>query len=249
MDLHASNGLMIFGHRGDKVHAPENTLAAFKMAYKNGADGIELDTKLTADGTVVVMHDRTLDRTTDGHGPIGKMTLSAIRELDAGSHFSVEYKGECVPTLEEVFEEVGQLGIIDIELTNYASPGDALPLKVSELIDRHNLSARVFISSFHPLNLIRFKRLQPQIPVGLLTEVGRSGNLARGPLGGLIPHQYLISYFTDVTPELIKNVHRGRRKMFSWLEAQSEGIQRLILSGIDGLITDDPGLARRLSTA
>ncbi len=246
MDLDAIDRPMILGHRGDKIHAPENTLAAFKLAFKNGADGIELDTKLTADGAVVVMHDLTLDRTTDGHGPLSKLSLPALRELDAGSHFSTEFKGECVPTLEEVFEEVGKLGVIDIEITNYASPQDALPQRVAELIDRHNLSESVFVSSFHPLNLIRFRRLMPHVPAGLLTEAGQAGNLARGWMGRWIPHQLLISYFTDVSMGLVKREHNHRRKMFSWLEAQSDGIIRLYASGIDGVITDDPGLARQL---
>lgn len=237
---------IILGHRGDKVHAPENTLAAFKLAIDNGADGVELDTKLTADDVVVVMHDQTVDRTTDGHGSLSKYTLAELRDLDAGSHFSAEFRGECVPTLEEVFAVMGQRGIIDIELTNYASPGDALPVKVAELIKRHNLADRVFVSSFHPLNLIRSSRLMPDVPAGLLTQVGRAGNLARGSIVGVLPHQLLISYYTDVRSELIGREHRQLRKMFAWLEAQPEGIKQLLSMGIDGIISDDPGLVRKL---
>lgn len=246
MELDALATPMILGHRGDKVHAPENTLAAFKRAFENGADGVELDTKLSADGAVVVMHDLTLDRTTDGRGPLSKMTLAALRELDAGSHFSAGFQGECVPTLEEVFEEVGKLGVIDIELTNYASPRDALPQRVAELIQRHNLAGSVFVSSFHPLNLVRFRRLMPQVPAGLLTEVGQAGNLARGWMGRWIPHQLLISYFTDVGSGLVKREHTHHRKLFAWLEAQPDDIRQLFSAGIDGVITDDPGLARQL---
>lgn len=236
----------LLGHRGDKSHAPENTLAAFKLAMENGADGVELDTKLTSDGVVVVMHDQTVDRTTNGKGSISKFSSEELRRLDAGSSFSSEFQGERVPTLEEVFEVTGPHGIIDIELTNYASPGDALPVKVAELIKKHQVADRVFISSFHALNLIRFNWLMPDVPSGLLTDVGWAGNLGRAPIARVFPHQLLISYFTDITSELVEREQKQRRKMFSWVEAQPEGIKQLLNMGIDGIITDDPGLARRL---
>ncbi len=237
---------LILGHRGDKVHAPENTLSAFRLAMQNGAEGVELDTKLTADGFVVIMHDQTLDRTTNGKGSISRYTLNELRALDAGSHFSPQFKDERIPTLEEVFDAVGPNGIIDIELTNYASPGDALPVKVAELIKAHHVEERVLVSSFHPMNLIRFSRKMPGVPAGLLTEVGKKGNFARGPIARLIPHQLLISYYTDVQGYLIAREHRHAGKMYAWIEAQPEGIRTLFEQGIDGIITDDPGLARRI---
>ena len=87
----------IFAHRGASLCAPENTLAAFNLALHQGADGIELDAKLTSDGHVVVIHDQTIDRTTQGHGKVGELTLNQIRKLDAGSHFDIAFKGEPVP--------------------------------------------------------------------------------------------------------------------------------------------------------
>jgi len=98
----------IFAHRGDSAHAPENTLAAFELAAERGADGIELDAKLTADGEIVVIHDPAVDRTTDGTGMVAEMSLAALRELDAGSWFGDTFKGEQIPTLAEVFEAVGK---------------------------------------------------------------------------------------------------------------------------------------------
>src|SRR5512143_222647 len=104
---------VIFGHRGACAHAPENTLASFQMAFEQGADAIELDAKLSADGKVVVMHDATVDRTTGGHGRVSSLTLAELRELDAGASFSENYRGQKIPTLEEVFESEGQKGIIN----------------------------------------------------------------------------------------------------------------------------------------
>ena len=110
---------LIFAHRGASAHAPENTLAAFLVALQQGADGIELDAKLTADGHVVVIHDQTVDRTTKISGRVRDMPLEALLELDAGSHFDVAFKGEPIPTLQQVFERMGQEVLINIELSNY----------------------------------------------------------------------------------------------------------------------------------
>src|SRR5690242_14424230 len=98
---------VLFAHRGASAHAPENTLAAFELALTQQADGIELDVKLTSDGHVIVHHDATVNRTTNGQGRIKDMTLVGLKKLDAGSSFSEQFRGEKIPTLEEVFEAVG----------------------------------------------------------------------------------------------------------------------------------------------
>ncbi len=95
---------VVIAHRGDKTYAPENTLAAFKLAVEKGADALEFDAKLTADGQVIVIHDRTVNRTTNGTGKLSNFTLAALRELDAGVGFSEKFRGEGIPTLDEVFE-------------------------------------------------------------------------------------------------------------------------------------------------
>src|SRR3970040_788546 len=93
----------IFAHRGASAHAPENTLAAFQLALRQQADGIEMDNKLSADGYVIVFHDQTVNRTTEGSGRVREKTLAELRELDAGSHFDVAYRGEPTPTPEKSF--------------------------------------------------------------------------------------------------------------------------------------------------
>ncbi len=97
---------ILFAHRGACSHAPENTLASFRRALKDGAEAIELDVKLTSDGKVIVLHDQTVDRTTNGHGDVRTMSLAEVQQLDAGSCFSPEFTGEPIPTLEQVFSEV-----------------------------------------------------------------------------------------------------------------------------------------------
>ena len=169
----------IFAHRGSSAHAPENTLAAFELAIRHGADAIELDAKLSADGHVVVIHDQTVDRTTDGTGKVRELTLAQLSELDAGSYFDIAFRREPIPTLEQVFQAVGYGILINVELTNYASPTDPLPEKVAGLVRKFGLEKRVLFSSFNPLALVRIRRILPEVPVGLLALPGLDGAWAR----------------------------------------------------------------------
>ena len=146
---------VIFAHRGASAHAPENTIAAFKIATDQGADAIELDAKLASDGHVVVIHDQTVDRTTPATGRVKDMTTYDLTKLDAGSHFDCTFQGEPIPTLEQVFALFGKQVYINVELTNYISPTDDLPEKVSQLIIQYHLRDRVLVSSFNPISLIR----------------------------------------------------------------------------------------------
>lgn len=174
---------LVIGHGGASSYAPENTLASFDLAVRQGADGIELDAKLCADGNVVVIHDQTVDRTTSGSGNVIDMTLEELQELDAGSHFDTTFKSEKNPTLNQVFESVGNKTIINVDLTNYYSPFDSLPIKVAEIVNRHNFSHKVLFSSINPLSLRRINRLIPEAPIGLIALPGKKRKIDAG-LGG-----------------------------------------------------------------
>ena len=165
----------MIAHRGASAYAPENTLAAFQLALRQGADGVELDVQLSADGEVVVCHDGSVDRTTDGHGLVAELSLAQLKQLDAGAWFGQAFRGERIPTLAEVFESLPG-GIIDVEL----KPGalsSALPNKVAALITRFNLSERVIVTSFLPHYLSRIHQLLPKQAIGLL-ELRGIGRLA-----------------------------------------------------------------------
>ncbi|MEW5868654.1 MAG: glycerophosphodiester phosphodiesterase family protein [Chloroflexota bacterium] len=233
----------IFAHRGASAYAPENTLAAFQLALRQDADGIELDAKLTADGHVVVIHDQSVDRTTMHTGRVRELTLAEIRQMDAGSHFDVAFRGEPVPTLEEVFKAVGQLTFINVELTNYASLTDALPEKVAELVKRFKLNRRVLFSSFNPLALVRIRRLLPEAPIGLLALPGTNGSLARSWPGRLLAYQSLHPEKGDVTSALVARTHQRGNKIFVYTVNLEDDMQRLFAQGVDGIFTDDPVLA------
>ena len=237
---------VIMAHRGASAHAPENTLAAFHLAMEHGADGIELDTKLTADGRVVVIHDPTVDRTTGSSGMVRQLTLEQIKNLDAGSHFDARYAGEPVPTLEEVFEALVDGSLINIEVANYASPRDGLPDAVAALVERYGMQQRVIFSSFNPFNLLSLRRRLPEVPVGLLTLPGWKGGLLRGPLGALFAPRWVHPYYTDVTEASLARAHAAGIGVNVWTVNRPEDMRRLFRMGIDGIITDDPHLARQV---
>jgi glycerophosphoryl diester phosphodiesterase len=231
---------VIFAHRGASAHAPENTLAAFELALRQGADGIELDAKLSADGHVVVIHDETVDRTTDGRGKVSKLSLAALRELDAGGFFSEQYRDESIPTLDEVFTAVGNRGLINIELTNYFTPGDCLVEQVVALVRRHQLEEKVIFSSFLPFILRQAAILVPEIPRGLLAWAGWKGAWARSFGFAFGVYEALHPYWSDVTPQQVYRVHRLKRRVHVWTVNKKEDMSRLLDWGVDGIFTDDP---------
>jgi glycerophosphoryl diester phosphodiesterase len=233
---------LVIAHRGDSVHAPENTLSAFQAAIRQGAEAIELDARLTRDGQVIVLHDPTVDRTTDGTGNASQLDLTALRELDAGSSFSVQFRGEHIPTLDEVFETVGNRSYLNVELKNYTTPWDSLVPKVAELVARHALRERVLFSSFLKKNLSRIRKLLPDVPCGLLTRPGWKGSWGRsfGWRGGVIA---LNPHWSDVNHGLVARVHAKGKRIYVWTVNADPDLRRVFRLGVDGVITDDPGLA------
>jgi glycerophosphoryl diester phosphodiesterase len=234
--LNALPSPVIFAHRGASAHAPENTLAAFLLAYEQGADAIELDVKLSADGIPVVIHDPTVDRTTDGSGTVANLSLPALKELDAGD-------GQKIPTLDEVFAAIGGKMLINVELTNYKTRNDALADKVVETVKRHDLAEKIIFSSFLPKNLARTAQLLPQTPRGLLTLPNLWGWFARRFTFKAGDFQALHPHLQDVSSHEIAQVHALGRRVHVWTVNEEKDMRRLAEWGVDGIFTDDPVLA------
>lgn len=234
---------LVFAHRGASAHAPENTLAAFELALEQGAHGIELDVKLSADGEVVVIHDATVDRTTNGQGRVSQLNLAALRELDAGSFFSETFIGKKIPTLAEVFETIGYRALINIELTNYATPRDGLADRVCHLVKEFGLQETILFSSFLPSNLTRTRGLLPESPRGLLALGGWMGWWPRSFGFNFGDYQALHPKQRDVTARQVARVHRLKRRIHVWTVNAPEDMRRVLAWGVDGLFTDNPKLA------
>ena len=231
-----------FAHRGASAHAPENTLAAFELAAKQGAPAIEFDVKLTLDRHVIIHHDQTLNRTTNGSGPITKQPLAALRELDAGAWFSAGFRGEKIPTLDEVFEAVGRKLFINVELTNYATPFDGLVDEVAKLVKKHALEERVMFSSFFPTNLARARQLLPSVPRGQLALEAGSGWWQRLS-GNLMDIQAEHPWKDDVTVENVRRAHQKNHRVHVWTVNDPAEMKKLRVIGVDAIFTDDPLLA------
>jgi glycerophosphoryl diester phosphodiesterase len=237
---------VIFAHRGSSVYAPENTLAAFKLAIQQQADAIELDATLSADGQVVVIHDETVDRTTDGTGWVNSLTLTELKRLDAGSKFNPIYHSEKIPTLMEVFEAVGNQTLINVELKNFASPMDDLPDKVVLLIKEYGLDRSVILSSYNPIALIRARFLLPKVHTGLLTISGLANVTLRSRLVRFGPLLALHPAYVEVTPELVRTAHQMKCRIHAYTVKQADQMQQLFEMGVDGIFTDDPPLAQKI---
>jgi len=228
----------IIAHRGASAHAPENTMAAFQLAQEMAADGIELDAMLAKDGEVVVIHDNSLDRTTNSTGLVRDFTLAELQSLDAGG-------GEKIPSLSEVLTHFAGQFLINIELKNYSSIFDSLPLKVADLVKEHNCAQSVLVSSFNPFNLPRFHRRMPEAPVGLLTDK----NKARHWLWRLFHYDALHPYFSDVDALLVSALHARERQVNVWTVEDPAEICRLAGLGVDSIITNDPQRTRTVLEA
>lgn len=237
---------IIFAHRGASTYAPENTLAAFALAIEQGADAIELDAKLSADGHAIAIHDLTVDRTTGAKGRVQDLSLAKLRSLDAGSYFSPKFQGEKIPLLEEVFEAFGRQTFINVELSNHDTPNDNLVETVCMLVKRFNLQKRVLFSSFHPRSLAKARGLLPEIPRGLLANDGFRALWVRSFIFYFGNYQALHPYLWTTSPQQVKRVHRLARRVHVFTVNEEQHIRKLFRWGVDGVFTNDPPLALRV---
>lgn len=223
----------IWAHRGASAEAPENTLAAFDLALQRHADGIELDVHLSADGVPMVIHDETLERTSDGRGRVSAWNAEALQSLDAGRWFSPQFSGERIPTLEQVLQRVGEQVRINIEIKSGAA-GEA----VLALLQRYP-KTRVLVSSFDHRLLAQLRQRAPQLPLGFLIESPWWRlSLRRAQASGaesFHPRQELVNR------PLLQACHRAGIKVYPWTvdgPARQDELRRL---GCDGLFTNLPG--------
>jgi glycerophosphoryl diester phosphodiesterase len=228
---------LVLGHRGACAHAPENTLASFRLAREQRADGIEFDTKRCASGEVVIMHDISVDRTTNGHGDVHTLTLAELRALDAGG-------GQPVPTLDEVFEEVGRDVLMNIEVTNYSTRNDGLEEAIVEVIQRHAIDKRVMFSSFNPFSLRKLAGLAPQIPGGILYHPRMPVWLRHVWLAPFIPHAFLHPEKSMVTKAETAALRKRGIGVNTWTVNDPADILRVTEAGVNAIMGDSPATIR-----
>ena len=232
---------IVFGHRGASKYAPENTIAAFDLALASGVPAIELDTMLTRDGVPVVIHDRTVERTTNGRGRIDDLTLAQVQALDAGEKFSAEFRGEGIPTLEQVFQRYQGKLLINVELKNYHAPLDALPKTVVDLVRKMQNQDSLIFSSFNSVNLMRIKKLLPEARLALLVENSLGGRVLASRAFSFISPHFIHPHTSYITPDYLAREHARGRRVNVWTVNDMAAAARFRDWGIDGMIGDDPG--------
>ena len=236
---------VVFAHRGASMHAPENTIAAFTLAAELGADAVELDVKLSADREAVVIHDQTVDRTTNGSGRVNELTLAELKQLDASYRFP-ECHGERIPTLDDVFEGVGKRVFINVELTNYSSRNDDLVTIVAEIVKKHEVQKNILFSSFLPENLRKMKLLLPDVPVGILASSGVLGVFSRSRFLLNLSPSFVHPYRSDVNQQYVEREHKRGRRVHVWTVNEEKDLTKFFEMGVDGVFTDDSLKALKL---
>jgi glycerophosphoryl diester phosphodiesterase len=236
-------------HRGASHEAPANTLAAFLLAQELGADGIELDVQLSRDGKLVVIHDGTVDATTDGHGPVRTKTLAELKALDAGSWFDPVFAGQRIPTLQEVVDAVDQRLLINIELKTESGKDDGLASAVVRLVEENHLLDRVVVSSFNPLALWRVRRLNPWIPLGMLYCDGLPFFLSRPWLRHLVRPEALHPDWALVNAGYVRWARKHGYRVHTWTVDDPSQMWQLVQAGVDLIITNRPDLLRQVLEA
>jgi glycerophosphoryl diester phosphodiesterase len=227
---------LVFGHRGASAYAPMNTLEAFQLAAEMGAHGVELDVHRSADGHAVIVHDFTVDASTDGSGEVNKMTLATLKALDAGSWKSQEYRGALIPTLDEVFETVGQKLFVNVEIKSRGFRTDGVEQVTANTIRRHQMESRVIVSSFNPLALRRFRRILPEVPLGYLTAVGMPLYVRLLSIG--MQTEAIHPHHSQIDAEYMA---RAREKVVNtWTVNDAERARELRDLGVGVIISDKP---------
>ncbi len=231
---------LVLGHRGAMAYAPMNTIPAFELALEQGADGVELDVWFSQDDVPVVIHDRTVDATTDGEGHVGSTPYDELRELDAGSWFAPEFAGLKIPTLDEVFDVLAGRAIVNVEIKSVSFNVGVPELveKVVSSIRRHHMSDSVIISSFNPVVLRQCFKQAPELPRGFLydheTAIYLRWMLFGVELQATHPGQ------KGVTSALVERAKRRNLRLNTWTVNDPARAAELAAMGVDTIITDNP---------
>jgi glycerophosphoryl diester phosphodiesterase len=230
---------MLIAHRGGSLEAPENTLAAFRHAIEVGAKFVELDVQMSKDGVLVVIHDDTLDRTTNGTGPVGEHTYDELGKLDAGSHFAPDYSKETIPTLRAVLELCAHAGVgVVIEIKSpHLYPG--MVEKVSILLDdmKAHGAHNYWCISFDHDAIRHLRTLDPAMPLGYLYSPSEQTFVHPDSVV-----QAYCPYFRTALahPDQVEQARSMGKNVFVYTVNEEDDVRSLADIGVVGLVTDRP---------
>ena len=245
---------LVFAHRGGCELGPENTLAAFDLGLEAGADGLELDVQLSADGVVVVHHDDTLDRTTSAFGPLAALTAAELAEVDAGCRFTgagqfpFRDRGVGIPTLAEVLRRYDVPVVIELKADT-----EALGEAVAREVRLADAAGRVCLAGYGDRGVAAARRALPEAATSATRTEVRAAVIRglarlparRGAFGGYqVPERD--GRIQIVSPRFVRRAHAAGLKVHVWTVDDEADMRRLLAWGVDGLISDRPDLAVRV---
>jgi glycerophosphoryl diester phosphodiesterase len=236
---------MRIAHRGGSLEAPENTMAAFRHAIELGMRYVELDVQMSSDGELVVLHDETVDRTTDGHGAVGELTFAQLRALDAGGHFGPQFAGERIPTLREVLELCAEAGVGVVVEMKSPSLYPGMVEKVVALIGEMWMrgAENIWCISFDHEAIRQVRRLDSSIPLGYLYEYFETDFVRPDDT----IQAYCPYYRTALEHrEQVAKAHELGKFVFVYTVNEAEEMQQVEAAGIDGMVSDRPSLLKEL---
>ncbi len=239
---------LLFAHRGFSNDYPENSPIAFQMAYaKTDADGIESDVQLSKDGELIIFHDVTLERTSNGRGYVKDHTYEELLQLDIGSWKSPEFAGQHIWTLDQLLDFCHEAHLIlNIELKNYEILYEGLEQRVIDKVRARKMEDEVFVSSFNHISMQRFKELCPDIKTGLLYEtplVDIERYIERSKADNMHPKYVLL----QCQSELMDLFHSLNMKVNTWTVNDEANMRDMISRGADCIISNFPDLLCRVA--
>lgn len=244
----------IYGHRGASEYAPENTMEAFKLAYEMGADGIELDVQLTIDGQLVVIHDETVDRVSNGVGFVKDMTLGELKSLQF-NRTHPEYNDVRIPLLEEVLDYFSHRQfLINIELKNSVFPNEGLEAMTLMLVKKYGMLERTIFSSFNHFSMRKVAALEPMAQTAFLTSEIQA-NVKRylqenqtsiyHPADSLLERSDLLTGMPQ-EQDVITDLQKSGIRINTWTVNSGKQMRNLCNRGVDGIITNKPDLGSEI---
>ncbi|MED1863560.1 glycerophosphodiester phosphodiesterase [Fictibacillus nanhaiensis] len=232
----------IFAHRGSSKDCPENTMAAFQKAFKDGADGIELDVQLSKDGVAVIIHDEKVDRTTNGKGYVVDYTYDELSQLDACSWFSKKFNKESVPSLQQFLEWITPLPmLLNIELKNNIVEYNGLEEKVLQLLQHYGMMDRTVISSFNHYSLVKIRRLNKYVQTAPLYS---SGLFEPWEYVKAVCSQSAHPNYKSLHPYIMKGFKRNNIPVRPYTVNSKKWMKYFFEWNTEAIITDYPILAR-----
>lgn len=230
-------------HRGASRYAPENTLAAFRLALEHRAPAVECDVQRTKDGHLVIIHDQTVNRTTDGGGPVADYTLDDLRRLDAGGWFAPEFAGERIPLLEEVLAVVRGRALLKLEIKNGPAFYEGIERQILDALRRYEVEDDVLLISFDHPSVRTVRSLSPRVATGVLYAARLIDGPAAARAAGA---DALCIQWGFATEDVVAQAHAAGLGVFVWTVDEEEAVRRCLAGGVDGITSNDTRLLGRM---